>query len=81
MSSLSVNSFKYRKSEAIDSLSVLTKKFINLIKNSEQSSINLNEAVSILKVQKHRIDDVTNVLEAINYAEKYYHWVGSNKDR
>ena len=50
-----------------NSLSVLTKKFIDLIKSSENATIDLNEAVEILKVQKRRIYDITNVLEGINY--------------
>lgn len=45
-----------------NSLSVLTKKFIDLIKNSENMTIDLNVAVDILKVQKRRIYDITNVL-------------------
>jgi hypothetical protein len=35
-----------------NSLSVLTKKFIDLIKNSENMTIDLNVAVDLLKVQK-----------------------------
>ena len=46
---------------------MLTKKFIDLIKSSENATIDLNEAVEILKVQKRRIYDITNVLEGINY--------------
>ena len=45
-----------------NSLSVLTKKFIDLIKNSENMTIDLNVAVDLLKVQKRRIYDITNVL-------------------
>ena len=50
-----------------NSLSVLTKKFIHLIKNSENCTIDLNRAVEELGVQKRRIYDITNVLEGINY--------------
>jgi len=53
-----------------NSLSVLTEKFINLLKNSKKKSINLNNAVKILGVQKRRIYDITNVLEGIGYIEK-----------
>lgn len=50
-----------------NSLSVLTKKFIELIKSSENCTIDLNQAVDELGVQKRRIYDITNVLEGINY--------------
>ena len=67
-----------------NSLSVLTKKFIDLIKSSENATIDLNEAVEILKVQKRRIYDITNVLEGINYVEKIQKntikWIGGNED-
>ncbi len=46
-----------------NSLSVLTKKFIQLIKSSPDFTIDLNEAVKLLSVQKRRIYDITNVLE------------------
>jgi hypothetical protein len=45
-----------------NSLSVLTKKFIELIKSSENCTIDLNQAVELLGVQKRRIYDITNVL-------------------
>ena len=67
-----------------NSLSVLTKKFIDLIKNSENATIDLNIAVDQLKVQKRRIYDITNVLEGINYVEKTQkntiRWIGGNED-
>jgi len=46
-----------------NSLGELTKKFVELIKNAEDQCIDLNVAVSKLKVQKRRIYDITNVLE------------------
>lgn len=46
-----------------NSLSVLTKKFVELIKKSENLTIDLNDAVRELNVQKRRIYDITNVLE------------------
>lgn len=46
-----------------NSLSVLTKKFVELIKNSPNLTLDLNEAVKELNVQKRRIYDITNVLE------------------
>jgi hypothetical protein len=67
-----------------NSLSVLTKKFIELIKNSENMTIDLNVAVDILKVQKRRIYDITNVLEGISYVEKIQKntikWIGGTED-
>ena len=47
----------------------LTRKFVELLKNSPEQAVDLNEAVRILKVQKRRIYDITNVLEGINYKE------------
>lgn len=67
-----------------NSLSVLTKKFIELIKNSPDMTIDLNMAVEILKVQKRRIYDITNVLEGISYVEKTQKntikWIGGTED-
>jgi len=53
-----------------NSLGELTKKFIELIKDSENRCIDLNEAVEKLKVQKRRIYDITNVLEGMGLIEK-----------
>jgi transcription factor E2F3 len=46
-----------------NSLSVLTKKFVKLIRSSQNHTIDLNDAVVVLQVQKRRIYDITNVLE------------------
>lgn len=66
-----------------NSLSVLTKKFIYLIKNAPNLTIDLNEAVKELGVQKRRIYDITNVLEGIGYIEKAHknkiRWVGNTE--
>ena len=51
------------KNRQDNSLGVLTKKFVNLIKSSPDHTIDLNEAVKELNVQKRRIYDITNVLE------------------
>ncbi|CAI2360569.1 unnamed protein product [Moneuplotes crassus] len=53
-----------------NSLGELTKKFIELIKQSENNTIDLNYAVEQLDVQKRRIYDITNVLEGIGLIEK-----------
>ncbi|KAK8550772.1 hypothetical protein V6N12_039461 [Hibiscus sabdariffa] len=52
------------------SLGLLTKKFINLIKQAEDGIIDLNKAAGTLEVQKRRIYDITNVLEGIGLIEK-----------
>ncbi|CAA0836004.1 Transcription factor E2FB [Striga hermonthica] len=53
-----------------NSLSLLTKKFINLIKHAEDGILDLNNAADTLEVQKRRIYDITNVLEGIGLIEK-----------
>jgi hypothetical protein len=53
------------------SLSVLTVKFLKMLRESKNGMIDLNNAVSILKVQKRRIYDITNVLEGIGYIQKF----------
>lgn len=58
------------RTRAENSLGELTKKFIELIKLSENNTIDLNYAVNQLKVQKRRIYDITNVLEGIGLIEK-----------
>ncbi|EPS61970.1 hypothetical protein M569_12823, partial [Genlisea aurea] len=52
------------------SLSLLTKKFISLIKQVEDGELDLNLAAETLQVQKRRIYDITNVLEGIGLIEK-----------
>ncbi|CAI9768585.1 unnamed protein product [Fraxinus pennsylvanica] len=53
-----------------NSLGLLTKKFINLIKHAEDGILDLNKAADRLEVQKRRIYDITNVLEGIGLIEK-----------
>ncbi|KAG0497297.1 hypothetical protein HPP92_001774 [Vanilla planifolia] len=52
------------------SLGVLTKKFISLLKHSQDGILDLNKAAETLEVQKRRIYDITNVLEGIGLIEK-----------
>ncbi|KAK0080020.1 hypothetical protein PV325_000532 [Microctonus aethiopoides] len=52
------------------SLSLLTKKFINLVESSADGVVDLNVASEKLEVQKRRIYDITNVLEGIGILEK-----------
>ncbi|MCO5588725.1 hypothetical protein L7F22_042684 [Adiantum nelumboides] len=52
------------------SLGLLTKKFINLLKEADDGMLDLNKAASLLHVQKRRIYDITNVLEGVGVIEK-----------
>ncbi|CAD8187142.1 unnamed protein product [Paramecium pentaurelia] len=67
-----------------NSLSVLTKKFVELIQNSNDLTIDLNMAVKVLGVQKRRMYDITNVLEGIGFIEKIsknkIKWIGATDD-
>ncbi|XP_073032797.1 transcription factor E2FA-like [Primulina eburnea] len=67
------------------SLSLLTKKFVNLIKHAEDGELDLNKAADYLQVQKRRIYDITNVLEGIGLIEKKLknriHWKGLDNSK
>lgn len=52
------------------SLGLLTKKFVDLLKESPQGVLDLNIASDNLNVQKRRIYDITNVLEGVGLLEK-----------
>lgn len=52
------------------SLGLLTKKFMDLLKESPEGVVDLNECSQKLQVQKRRIYDITNVLEGIGLLEK-----------
>ncbi|CAN8067383.1 unnamed protein product [Agarophyton chilense] len=52
------------------SLGLLTTKFVNLLKDSNDGVLDLNMAAERLHVQKRRIYDITNVLEGIGIIEK-----------
>lgn len=68
------------------SLSVLTKRFIELVKGSPERQLDINDAVRLLSVQKRRIYDITNVLEGIGQIEKLkdkknvIRWVGEENE-
>ena len=49
---------------------MLTKKFVTLIEQADEGTIDLNRAAESLQVQKRRIYDITNVLEGIGLIEK-----------
>ena len=53
-----------------NSLSKLTKKVIDYVRDKKKVNINLNELVKDLGVKKRRIYDITNVLQGIGYVEK-----------
>jgi len=53
-----------------NSLGLLTKKFVALIRDAEDGVLDLNQAATKLSVQKRRIYDITNVLEGIGLIEK-----------
>ncbi|XP_010255152.1 PREDICTED: transcription factor E2FC-like [Nelumbo nucifera] len=52
------------------SLGLLTKKFISLIQEAKDGTLDLNNTADVLEVQKRRIYDITNVLEGIGLIEK-----------
>ncbi|XP_039178655.1 transcription factor E2F3 isoform X1 [Crotalus tigris] len=64
------------------SLGLLTKKFIQLLSQSPDGVVDLNKAAEVLKVQKRRIYDITNVLEGIHLIKKKsknnIQWMGCN---
>ena len=59
-----------RRGRKENGLVELTKKFIDLLKEAPNQTLDLNEAVKTLDVQKRRIYDITNVLEGIGLIEK-----------
>lgn len=52
------------------SLGILTKKFVSLLRGSEDGVVDLNHAADLLEVQKRRIYDITNVLEGVGLIKK-----------
>ena len=67
-----------------NTLSLLTKKFIELLQSKPNATLDLNEAAATLNVQKRRIYDITNVMEGVGYVEKLHkntiRWVGNTPD-
>lgn len=53
-----------------NSLGLLTRKFVKLLRDSDGGILDLNFAAENLEVQKRRIYDITNVLEGIGLIEK-----------
>ena len=62
----------------------LTKKFIQLLVEADDQSIDLNIAMKQLEVPKRRIYDITNVLEGINlikrFKKNHVRWIGTSPD-
>ncbi|XP_034031135.1 transcription factor E2F3-like isoform X2 [Thalassophryne amazonica] len=52
------------------SLGLLTKKFVELLSQSSDGVLDLNNAAETLQVQKRRLYDITNVLEGIHLIKK-----------
>ncbi|XP_062847881.1 transcription factor E2F3-like [Trichomycterus rosablanca] len=64
------------------SLGLLTKKFVQLLGQSSDGVVDLNQAAEALKVQKRRLYDITNVLEGVHLIKKKsknnIQWMGCN---
>ena len=52
------------------SLGILTKKFVGLLRGTDDGILDLNHAAEVLEVQKRRIYDITNVLEGVGLIKK-----------
>ncbi|KAH0619051.1 hypothetical protein JD844_018668 [Phrynosoma platyrhinos] len=69
------------KSRYETSLNLTTKRFLELLSHSPDGVVDLNWAADVLKVQKRRIYDITNVLEGIQLITKksknHIQWLGS----
>uniref|UniRef100_H3ADV4 E2F transcription factor 1 n=1 Tax=Latimeria chalumnae TaxID=7897 RepID=H3ADV4_LATCH len=72
------------KSRYDTSLNLTTKRFLELLSQSPDGVVDLNWAAQVLKVQKRRIYDITNVLEGIQLITKKsknnIQWLGSRLD-
>ncbi|KAL6037844.1 hypothetical protein STEG23_003242 [Scotinomys teguina] len=73
---------KGEKSRYETSLNLTTKRFLELLSRSADGVVDLNWAAEVLKVQKRRIYDITNVLEGIQLISKksknHIQWLGSH---
>ncbi|XP_031422646.1 transcription factor E2F1 isoform X2 [Clupea harengus] len=72
------------KSRYDTSLSLTTKRFLDLLSQSPDGVVDLSWASQVLDVQKRRIYDITNVLEGIQLVSKksknHIQWLGSCVD-
>lgn len=62
-----------------NSLDYMTKKFAKYVYNSDSDKINLNNAIEVIKINKRRIYDITNVFEGkkckiLKIYFYYRHW-------
>ena len=68
-----------------NSLGLLTRNFLQYIKNKGRVNININDLEKDLDVKKRRIYDITNVLQGIGYIEKKgkneISWIKNCKDQ
>ncbi|CAL8253648.1 unnamed protein product [Arctogadus glacialis] len=72
------------KSRYDTSLNLTTKRFLDLLAQSQDGVVDLNWASQVLDVQKRRIYDITNVLEGIHLISKKsknnIQWLGNRID-
>ncbi|XP_037540308.1 transcription factor E2F1 [Nematolebias whitei] len=75
---------KTERSRYDTSLNLTTKRFLNLLSQSDDGVVDLNWASQVLDVQKRRIYDITNVLEGIQLISKKsknnIQWLGNRID-
>ncbi|KAL3639069.1 hypothetical protein CASFOL_016976 [Castilleja foliolosa] len=68
-----------------NSLGLLTRKFVRLVSEAKDGTLDLNKTADVLEVQKRRIYDITNVLEGIGLLEKttknHIRWKGLGTPR
>ncbi|KAK3023782.1 hypothetical protein RJ639_043398 [Escallonia herrerae] len=67
---LKVSSHANDGTRQLSNAGLLTKKFLRLILDAKDGTLDLNKAADVLEVQKRRIYDITNVLEGIGLIEK-----------
>ncbi|XP_013870820.1 transcription factor E2F1 [Austrofundulus limnaeus] len=76
--------YKTEKSRYDTSLNLTTKRFLDLLSQSDDGVVDLNWASQVLDVQKRRIYDITNVLEGIQLISKksknHIQWLGNRID-
>ena len=56
-----------KEKRQVNSLDYMTKKFAKYVYNSDSDKINLNNAIEVIKINKRRIYDITNVFEGKKY--------------
>ena len=56
-----------KEKRQVNSLDYMTKKFAKYVYNLDSDKINLNNAIEVIKINKRRIYDITNVFEGKKY--------------